>query len=51
MRFSALRIANQRFQSRFIEMLKISNKNADEFSLLSDQEKEKLWELAKKNLD
>ncbi len=44
---SALRTANQRFQKRFAEALRLSRKNIQDFGTLSTIEKEKFWSLAK----
>lgn len=45
-----LRQANLRFESRYIEMLKICSEQNKEFKTLSDSEKEALWSIAKKRL-
>ncbi len=44
-----LRTANRRFEDRFNEVLKLSGKSLEEFPDLSLDEKEKLWQQAKKN--
>lgn len=46
-----LRKANRRFESRFMEVLKLSGVSIEKFPDLSDDEKEKLWAQAKKNLE
>lgn len=45
----SLRAANRRFEDRFNEVLKLSGKSLEDFPSLSLEEKEKLWQQAKKN--
>ena len=44
-----LRAANRRFEDRFNEVLKLSGKSLEDFPQLSLNEKENLWQQAKKN--
>ncbi len=45
-----LRSANRRFEGRFNEVLRLSQKPLDQFTQMSSPEKEKLWQEAKKSL-
>lgn len=47
---ACLREANRRFESRFNEVLNLSQQSLEDFPKLSSEEKEKLWSRAKANL-